>query len=74
MIVVCAPCSGVQDVIRFTNNIEDHNRYFPRGGPGDRGGEGETDLCGESEYPVKVFVLLHCMCAAREYGSATKHS
>jgi hypothetical protein len=30
----------VQDVVRFTNNIEDNNRYFPRGGPGNRGGEG----------------------------------
>ena len=32
----------MQDVVRFTNNIEDDNRYFPRGGPGNRGGEGEA--------------------------------
>jgi hypothetical protein len=42
----CTCCSGVQDVVRFTNNIEDNNRYFPRGGPGNRGGDGEKDLCG----------------------------
>jgi hypothetical protein len=30
----------VQDVVRFTNNIEAGNRYFPAGGPGNRGGEG----------------------------------
>ena len=31
--------------MRFTNNIEDNNRYFPRGGPGNRGGEGLGLLC-----------------------------
>jgi hypothetical protein len=36
----------VQDVVRFTNNIEDNNRYFPRGGPGNRGCDEEKDLCG----------------------------
>ena len=32
--------TGVQDVTRFTNAITVGSKYFPAGGPGDRGGEG----------------------------------
>ena len=32
--------TGVQDVTRFTNKIPVGSKYFPAGGPGDRGGEG----------------------------------
>ena len=32
--------TGVQDVTRFTNRIPVDSKFFPAGGPGDRGGEG----------------------------------
>jgi hypothetical protein len=36
--------SGVQDVVRFTNNIQD-NPWFGPAGPAMNGGPGERDLC-----------------------------
>lgn len=35
---------GVQDVVRFTNNIQD-NPWFGPAGPAMNGGPGERDLC-----------------------------
>ena len=54
--------TGVQDVTRFTNNIPVGSKYFPAGGPGDRGGEGAPRRCPLGPR-VRSAALLWC-CGA----------
>ena len=62
---------GVQDVVRFTNNIQD-NPWFGPAGPAMNGGPGERDLCANrlNRYQQRNMTEAK-LVKTRGYGRAT---